>query len=501
MKNNFIYNIMNSKKNKRYSILKKISKNYIEKISDEEPKISSESEEPKDEDYQWANQNNKSCNILKQNFIKYNFNEWDKIIKELKLEVYDEQKVYQETVNEILKKNIFANENFMREEGSNNIFKTLLELNKIDVKNIEDNKIKDSINNISPDFIVININKDKFLKIFSKFYMFRYDVNFIKLDDKDKICIIGETKNNPSAIKSRQRNRYFDFCKYMNNSNKNIYYITLYIFNTSYRHFFLKNFYEKNPCIIGYIPQLYKEKYLQIYNKIIEENKIKSEKKDSDNKSNKKTIQDKEKIHKNQNDLNQIEKKDNDSHLIITKENRANNETNQDKEKIHKNQNDLNQIEEKNNNDSNLIITKKDKSNNFTIQDKAKMIEGKSNNENSLGLLEEEGEKSEKTEKNYIYMNIEELKEYQKKKRNYLYNLKKDLINEKQKMHNDEIEMEKEMEKKIGEMKYQLELKKLDNNEILINKKRKIEEEETNLNDVEQFLINKQKEIKKSDKE
>ena len=271
---------MDNKKKKYYSFIIKTKKIFKEKMSEEEkpifsieeqPKISSGTEEPKEEDYQWASQNNKESEILKQLYIQSDFKKWNEIIKALNISEYDIKYAYQMTTNEILEKDIFANEKFIK-EGSEDIFEILLKENKIDIGKIEDKDLKHTIKKISPDFVVINLSKNKFIEIFSKKFMYRFDPSFINLNDNiQSINLIGEIKNTPNSINIEQKKRYLSFCNYMNKKSQNQYYLILYIFNNSYKQFFLKQFFKKNPIIIGFIPKLYLGKYFDVCQKLKEE--------------------------------------------------------------------------------------------------------------------------------------------------------------------------------------------------------------------------------------
>ena len=262
---------MKEKLKKRIKI--KINKIYKENMSQDEQGYSSE---PKEEDFSWTKENNLE---LKKKYINLPFDKWIELINKHKK---SKDCSYQEMVNVILKYYIFTEEvkqkKFLAEkkDKKNNITASLYEdLNEY----IKDNP------NIIPDFIVKNIESTKLLDIIQKGKdMFRYDSNFIKLEKYNSINIVGEIKTNPDSINSRnQRERYIKFCEKMNNKNNNkgVYYLILYVFDQSFQNFWEKTFFNNNPIIIGYIPQLFngkckekqKEMAVEIKNLIEEQKK------------------------------------------------------------------------------------------------------------------------------------------------------------------------------------------------------------------------------------
>ena len=166
-------------------------------------------------------------------------------------------------MNIILKKDIFKNENkkekfFAEVDEKNN---NLITLFYDDI-----NEYRKDNPNINPDFIVKNLEVKHFLDLIkNRKYMFRYDIDFIKLENYDYINIIGEIKINPDLINARcQKDRYIDFCQNMNNKykDKRTYFLILYIIGQSYQKFWEKNFFNGRPIIISYIPQLFNDKCL-----------------------------------------------------------------------------------------------------------------------------------------------------------------------------------------------------------------------------------------------
>ena len=86
--------------------------------------------------------------------------------------------------------------------------------------------------------------------------MFRYDAAFNKLEKFKFINIIGEIKTNFKS--TNQIDNYIEFCKKMNEkyNSANIYYITMYIGNRSFKSFWNSELYINKRIITGYIPQI-----------------------------------------------------------------------------------------------------------------------------------------------------------------------------------------------------------------------------------------------------
>ena len=230
----------------------KINKIYKEIISQDEQ---GNSNEPKEEDFSWTKENNLD---LKKKYINLPLDNWEELInKHIKPKDYS----YLELVNVILKYNIFKGEDEQKKFRAEKKCKN----NHIIALLYED--INDFINdnpNIVPDFIVRNIESTKLLDIINnRKDMFRYDSKFNKFENYNSINIVGEIKINPDFINERnQRERYIEYCKKMNNRNKNkgVYYLILYFFGQNFQNFWETTFFNNNPIIIGYIPQLYNEK-------------------------------------------------------------------------------------------------------------------------------------------------------------------------------------------------------------------------------------------------
>lgn len=298
---------------KRKKILKfiKINKIYNEMTeSEEEELLSFSSGEQKEEEYSWTTNLAKKGKILKKNYLQYPFVNWNKIIKDkCDLKNYDKNTIYQETVNLILKEDVFKNETFKEEARGKNLFEEFLEnLNQSTKETIK--TIELETEKIKLDFYVLNMTKESFKSIITdKCFMFRYDKNYNKLEQNiTNINIIGEIKTNPDGINNLQRQKYFKFCNEMNSKSKNEYYFTLYIFNISYEKFWYRNFHKNNPCIIGFIPKLYLNEYFNIYN-ILNNERLDAQKIPSENEENIFHDKDKRNVDQEKEDVENIDAK------------------------------------------------------------------------------------------------------------------------------------------------------------------------------------------------
>ena len=178
---------MKEKIKKRIKI--KVNKIYKENMSQNEKGNSSE---PKEEDFDWIKENNLD---IKKKYLNFPLEKWRGLVKK---NLGDRNKDYQSIVNIILKKDIFKNENkkekfFAEVDEKNN---NLITLFYDDI-----NEYRKDNPNINPDFIVKNLEVKHFLDLIkNRKYMFRYDTDFIKLENYDYINIIGEIKINPDLI-------------------------------------------------------------------------------------------------------------------------------------------------------------------------------------------------------------------------------------------------------------------------------------------------------------
>ena len=107
---------------KRIQLKLRIKKEYKEKMDTDTEKTSKSvtSNEPKEEDFSWATEND--LNLIEQ-YKRFPFEEWKKIIEKLNLNdiLNDNKKIYQETCCKILEEHIFKNEKFLPENNIQNI--------------------------------------------------------------------------------------------------------------------------------------------------------------------------------------------------------------------------------------------------------------------------------------------------------------------------------------------------------------------------------------------
>ena len=359
--------------NRKKKIKIKINKNYKENMETDTEKTENNSKttastEPKEEDFSWAKESN--SDLIKE-YIKYPFDEWKTIIDKLNLNdiIFNKKLMYQETCCKVLKECVFKGEHFLAENNLKNIdiFPTFL-----NEKKIKNNKIL--FDKIKPDFIISSISKPNFIKIFDfQDFMFKYDKIYNNLENIDIINIIGELKINPDHIKKDQKNRYLTFCEYANALyKKNEYFITLYIFDFSYKKLFSKNIYINNPMILGYIPKLFEKDYFDLYNKL---------KQDNENGNMGVIITDNSA--KNENTFKDNKELQNNENLITGKIiNNMNNVDNTDKDKefgIKVNSNNINITDKKAKNDDNGLDIKTNKYNNMTKKELLYVIREKEN--------------------------------------------------------------------------------------------------------------------------
>lgn len=263
----------------RLKIELKIKKQYKEKMENEDEKtitttegyekIQKKEESNEEEDFSWIKE--KNSDLINQ-YLKFPFEDWKKIIVEMNLKsiIFDKTKIYQESCCKVLENDIFKNEKFLAE---NNIAHIDIFPHLLKERGIPYNKFL--FDTIKPDFIVLNVTKDNFLKIFNfRDYMFRYDSSYNNLQNIESINIIGELKTNIDNIKNDQKNKYLVFCEYANLLYKKTeYFFTLIIADYSFKKFTQKNFFMKKPIILGYIPKLFNDKNLEIFYELKNEEK------------------------------------------------------------------------------------------------------------------------------------------------------------------------------------------------------------------------------------
>ena len=219
----------------------------------------------KKDNFSWATKSGND--LIKYSYLHYPFYKWKKILQvDYSSKNSDEDKIYQQNIYKILKEDIFKDEEFVNKEDYSNYFKEFIDNDKtIDIT-------------MKPDFLIKNISIKKFKNVLkNNKYMFRTSSNFCIPSEYDKITIIGEIKINPEEIqkKQKQKNKYINYRNYVNKTNKQIFFIVMYIFDYSYKKFWGINFFEGDNLIISYIPKLYKSQHLEIYEKLKEnENRI-----------------------------------------------------------------------------------------------------------------------------------------------------------------------------------------------------------------------------------
>ena len=436
--------------NKKNKIKIKINKKYQEKMENESSKaidtdkteISTLSNNPKQEDFSWSKGKDKDNNLIK-NYKRFPFEEWlsNSGINSI---IFNPKKIYQDSSNIILQNDIFKDQQYYSEYNSKkeDIFPTFLKK-----KGIKYNKF--IFDSIKPDFIVSDISKPDFIKIFNiRDYMFKYDQIYNKLGDHiDKINIIGEFKLDPDHIKSDQKNRYLNFCEYCNTLYKNNeYFLVLYIFDLSYKKFYDKNLHKDKAVILGYIPKLYKDDYLKVYNEL---------KNNDDN-------------NKNENNI------DNENQIITSNDNNSKEES---KKENQNNNNNINEV---------LSNTNKDKEMDGKIN--LNNDDNVSNNTNKDNKLEEK--------KDYNNMTPKELIDIIRDKEDLIKKKERDL--EDQKICFEEVNnrLKQEKYKQIREIEKNILLVERSQEDFLLKKKREIENEEMEFSEL-QKLYNKKKKLYK----
>ena len=218
------------------------------------------SEDTIKENFEW----NDGCIDLQ--FLKFPLKKWYFIIYDIIHDSEDlilkEGGIYKNSVIKILKKDVFEGEN-LTEESENHI---IISKDK-EIKNFF---INNNFKIIEPDFILLNIEKKKLLKILNE----REYMMYLKGElphNIDKINILGEIKNstNKTTKTRKQRNSYISFIE---NYRKG-YFILMNIFDVSYETFLnkKKNKQKTNNNVIEincYIPKTYLHECYDKYNEI-----------------------------------------------------------------------------------------------------------------------------------------------------------------------------------------------------------------------------------------
>ena len=473
----------------------KLNKKYKEEMANSQTEmLIFSSGEQKEEDFQWINQLDKNSKLLKKNYLRFPVNEWQKIINEnFNFDNIDKKSMYQETVNKILEKDIFKNEKFLKEEKGKNIFQSLLQTIDIDKEDFEKKKETELIK-INPDFIVLNMERKSFISLIkSRDYMLKFGKKITDLKKEIRyINIIGEIKNNADNIDKIQRKRYLSFCEYMNEKSGEQYFIIFYIFDVSYVKLFEKKFYQGKPCIIGYIPQTYSNKYLKNYYLLLDKQK---EEKEIKKEENGHLLVKKDLGNENQKENKEKEMDENTIYTDKKNEEKEENENIITTEEIYSYENKKNPDKEMEDNvifidDESLPKDKKNEEN-YGKKEKVKIIIPK-----------------KEEEENYDNLNVKQLTEIKRETEDTMISLYRNIedemlniVDEEEKMNQRINEYKKEeeekMNQKINEYKKEENLKfklfKREKEDNILKKKRHLEDKEIKLSKIK-------KEIKKKSK-
>ena len=258
------------KSNKSSPLPKKnISLSYSNSSSDETDSYG----ESISEDYEWSDKE------INEKFLQFPLKKWYYIISDLiytinvkkQNYVINEGGLYKNSVNKILKEDVFKGEKF--EEENKNILiisgkKERKEFFKNEFSKFLKNKNKN--NWILPDFLVFNIERKKFLNIIKERDYMMYLKGKNIPDNIEKVNILGEIKisKTKSNKTSNQRSKYVSFIQ--NYSNE--YFILMNVFDVSYEDFFnkKKSLYSEITEINCYIPKTYFQNCYKKYNNILE---------------------------------------------------------------------------------------------------------------------------------------------------------------------------------------------------------------------------------------
>lgn len=180
---------------------------------------------------------------------KYPFEKWGKFIKKYySANSINEGVAYYESVSSIFKYEVFESENF----NTNNL---ILFYEKIGQISLFD--IMQSINlNFYPNFVIKNIEKSSFSQIMQeRNYMLKNSENLDMTKKYKYVSIIGEIITDITTINNEIFQKKIDFCKIINDFQKDVYFIILIIFGD----YSFKNLLHENilngPFITCYIPK------------------------------------------------------------------------------------------------------------------------------------------------------------------------------------------------------------------------------------------------------
>ena len=288
------------------------------------------------------------------------------------------------------------------------------------------------------------------------------------------INIIGEIKNNADNIDKIQRKRYLSFCEYMNEKSGEQYFIIFYIFDVSYVKLFEKKFYQGKPCIIGYIPQTYSNKYLKNYYLLLDKQK---EEKEIKKEENGHLLVKKDLGNENQKENKEKEMDENTIYTDKKNEEKEENENIITTEEIYSYENKKNPDKEMEDNvifidDESLPKDKKNEEN-YGKKEKVKIIIPK-----------------KEEEENYDNLNVKQLTEIKRETEDTMISLYRNIEDEMLNIVDEEEKMNQRINeyKKEENLKFKLFKREKENN--ILKKKRNLEDEEIK-------LINIEKEIKK----
>ncbi len=214
---------------------------------------------------------------LKKSYTKFPLNNWKNIIffpKEL--QIHDEGLFYQNTVNKILRDDVFKDFKFYEDKHGAIDF-DFKKVYKIDYTQLYKKTIL-------PDFYVYKIESENFFKLVkSREYMMILKNNGNIPSNVKFISILGEIKSSYSSchIDDAQRLDYEKFISMVNKLETNEYIILMYVYDNSFRFFqndVMCKAQKESPILYSYVPKLYYEDCYRNYNELIDLLKLKNEK-------------------------------------------------------------------------------------------------------------------------------------------------------------------------------------------------------------------------------
>ncbi len=442
--------------------------------------ISSSYEEVTNEQFNWKDEE------TNKEYINFPLKKWHFIVYQYinisNNYVINDGNIYQNTVNKILKEDVFKGEDFYEENLNYLILSEDNEIRRYvdnDFSKILGQKLENNKNKwINPDFIVLNINKTKLFEIINKRQYMMFFNQFNIPDKIDTINIIGEIKQKPSEKSKGQQSKYALFLK----NYKKKYFILMNVYDVSYTEFLNKKKNNSNddiPQIICYIPRTYLNDCYKKYNDIL-------------TMKNSQPIEwetPEEYIKKNIEILNQTlnEKKKN-----LSKKEK---DLNEKKQNLSKKEKDLN--EKKQYLNENIAFLNKYKT--LFIMEKKNLLEAQEELKNKKKIFEKDNTKKlDKKEED-----LKKEKEDLKKEEEDLKKEKEDLKKEKEKLDQKEEKLDKKeekLDKKEEDLKKEEEdLKK--EKEDLKKEEEDLKKEKEDLKKEEEILEKKEEEITSLEKE